>query len=248
MHQLALSMRLPDRASFESFLPGDNGAAVDTLRALAAGRRRDVVWLAGPAGSGKTHLLHAVVARCAQDAAAGYLPLAAPAPAAAAGAAPLAGVATLAPEVLEGWQGVRCLCLDDVPALFGDAAWERALFRLHREAEEQGISLVLSGSESPALVRPQLRDLASRLGASTVCVLQPLDEAQQREALRLRAHLRGLQLPDETLQYLQRHMPRDMRSLYRLLDTLDEAALQAQRRLTVPFIRAVLERSPPAAR
>ena len=31
-----------------------------------------------------------------------------------------------------------------------------------------------------------------------------------------------------------------MRTLYQLLDTLDEAALTAQRRLTVPFIRDVL--------
>jgi DnaA family protein len=33
---------------------------------------------------------------------------------------------------------------------------------------------------------------------------------------------------------------RDMASLYRLLDRLDAAALQAKRRLTVPFVRGVL--------
>jgi chromosomal replication initiation ATPase DnaA len=31
-----------------------------------------------------------------------------------------------------------------------------------------------------------------------------------------------------------------MRALYEILDTLDEASLVAQRRLTVPFIRSVL--------
>ncbi|MGC8519703.1 MAG: HdaA/DnaA family protein, partial [Steroidobacteraceae bacterium] len=40
----------------------------------------------------------------------------------------------------------------------------------------------------------------------------------------------------------QRRFPRDMAQLYALLDTLDEAALAAQRRLTVPFIREVLAR------
>jgi len=35
-----------------------------------------------------------------------------------------------------------------------------------------------------------------------------------------------------------------MRRLYELLDTLDEAALAAQRRLTVPFIRDVLRSAP----
>jgi DnaA family protein len=58
--------------------------------------------------------------------------------------------------------------------------------------------------------------------------------------LQLRARLRGLELPEETWQWLQRRVPRDMRTLYELLDTLDEAALSAQRRLTVPFIREVL--------
>jgi len=52
--------------------------------------------------------------------------------------------------------------------------------------------------------------------------------------------LRGLELPDETWHWLRRRFPRDMRTLYQLLDTLDEAALAAQRRLTVPFIREVL--------
>jgi DnaA family protein len=52
--------------------------------------------------------------------------------------------------------------------------------------------------------------------------------------------LRGLELPQETARWLQRRFPRDMHSLYGLLDTLDEAAIVAQRRLTVPFIRSVL--------
>jgi DnaA family protein len=40
---------------------------------------------------------------------------------------------------------------------------------------------------------------------------------------------------------MRKRFPRDMRTLYQLLDALDEAALTAQRRLTVPFIREVLK-------
>jgi DnaA family protein len=60
--------------------------------------------------------------------------------------------------------------------------------------------------------------------------------------MRLRAQQRGLELPAETLDYLMKRMPRDLRSLFELLDELDEASLVAQRRLTVPFIRDALER------
>jgi DnaA family protein len=86
-----------------------------------------------------------------------------------------------------------------------------------------------------------LPDLSSRFAASAVFQLRALDECEQREALRLRAHLRGFELPEETARYMQRRFPRDMRTLYNLLDTLDAAALVAQRRLTVPFIRSVLQ-------
>jgi len=39
-------------------------------------------------------------------------------------------------------------------------------------------------------------------------------------------------------------LPRDMASLYDWLDLLDIASLAAKRRLTVPFVREVLARSP----
>jgi len=61
--------------------------------------------------------------------------------------------------------------------------------------------------------------------------------------LKLRARHRGLELPEETAQYLLRRLPRDMATLYDWLDLLDVAALAAKRRLTVPFVREVLARS-----
>ena len=71
--------------------------------------------------------------------------------------------------------------------------------------------------------------------------VRELDEEGRAEALRLRAAQRGLQLPPETLDYLLKRMPRDLRSLFEILDELDEASLVAQRRLTIPFIRDALE-------
>ena len=77
--------------------------------------------------------------------------------------------------------------------------------------------------------------------ASAIYQLRALDESEQQEALQHRARIRGFELPDETARWLQRRFPRDMHTLYELLDTLDEAALVAQRKLTVPFIRSVLK-------
>jgi DnaA-homolog protein len=226
MRQIPLGVRLPDRALFASFLPARNSEALEHARRLAQAQEGGLTWLCGPRGSGKTHLLQAICAAAAERMRAGYVPL--------------AQIANLGVGVLEGLRQLECLCLDDVDCVAGGAAWERAIFALLRELEECGGRLILAAQAPPALVSWALADLGSRCAAGTVLQLRLLDEEERHAALQLRAHLRGLELPDETWQWLQRRFPRDMRTLYELLDTLDEAALAAQRRLTVPFIREVL--------
>ena len=228
MQQLPLGVRLADRAVFESFLPARNGEALAHARRVAAGEP-GLTWFCGPRGAGKTHLLQAMCAAAGEGRRAGYLPL--------------GELERLGVEVLGGLPQLECLALDDLDAVLGRIEWERSLFTLVREAAERGMALVLAAQSPPALIEWALADLGSRCAAAAVFELRALDEAEQQAALRLRARLRGLELPDDTLRWLQRRFPRDMRRLYELLDTLDEAALAAQRRLTVPFIREVLARS-----
>jgi DnaA-homolog protein len=227
MRQLPLGVRLQDRAVFASFLAGRNLQALEHVRALSSGAAGGVAWLAGPVGAGKTHLLQAACAAAGATRRAGYFPL--------------AELGALGSGVLDGLRDIECLCLDDVDTVAGTAEWERALFGLFCAIEERGGRLIAAAAAPPALLTWALPDLASRFAASAVFQLRVLDEAEQREALKLRAQVRGLDLPEETARYLQRRFPRDMRTLYELLDTLDEAAIIAQRRLTVPFIRSVLQ-------
>lgn len=226
MRQIPLSLRLPDRAVFASFLPARNAEALEHARRLASAQVSGLAWLCGPGGSGKTHLLQAICAAASERMRAGYLPL--------------AEVAQLGVGVLDGMPQLECLCLDDIDQVAGRADWERAIFGLLRELEDSGGRLIASAQAPPALVNWTLADLGSRCTAGAVFQLRVLDESEQQAALQLRARLRGFELPAETSQWLQRRFPRDMRRLYELLDTLDEAALAAQRRLTIPFIREVL--------
>jgi DnaA family protein len=230
MRQLPLGVRLADRALFESFLPGPNAEALAHTRAVAHGEAHGATWVCGPPGAGKSHLLQAICAAAGARGRAGYLPL--------------AQVAPLGAGMLDGLAQLGCVCVDDLERVVGESEWERALFALLREIEEAGGALVVAAREPPALLTWSLPDLGSRFAAGAVLALRSLDEAEQHAALELRARLRGLELPAETWQWLRRRYPRDMRRLYELLDTLDEAALAAQRRLTVPFIRDVLRSAP----
>jgi DnaA family protein len=221
-----LGVRFADRAVFASFLPAHNAEALQHVERVARGAAAGLTWVCGPAGSGKSHLMQAACAAASEHSRAGYVPL--------------AQVAPLGVGVLEGLPQMQCLCLDDVDRVAGQLEWERGIFALLRELEEGGNRLIVAAQAPPALLEWALADLGSRCAAGAVFQLRPLDEQQQHAALALRARLRGLELPDETWHWLRKRFPRDMRTLYQLLDTLDEAALAAQRRLTVPFIREVL--------
>lgn len=225
MSQLALPLKLQDHAVFESFLADGNEAAVATLREVASGSRREGAWLWGALATGKSHLLQAVCDSAGDRAM--YLPL--------------ASLEATTHEMLDGLEERSILCIDDVDRVAGRADWERALFNLYNALDERQHALVLGSTASPRDVPFELPDLLSRLRRLPAFRLNTLDDDARAAALALRAHHRGLELPDETARYLLKRSRRDMQSLYVLLDTLDTAALSQQRRLTVPFVRSVLE-------
>ena len=236
VQQLLLGVRIPDRAVFESFLPARNLQAVEHAARVASGDITAVTWVCGPTGAGKTHLLQAICAR------AGEVGGGLAATAARIGYFPLGQLASLGMGVLDGLTALECICVDDVDRVVGQLEWERALFGVLREAQEKEGRVVVAARSPPALLPWKLPDVGSRFAAAAIFQLRELDEREQQEAMQLRARLRGFDLPDDTSRWLQRRFPRDMRTMYGLLDTLDEAALVAQRRrLTIPFIRSVLK-------
>ena len=229
MRQLPLGVQLGVSLRFDTYVPGRNAAAVEALRRLAGGAIGAPVWIYGTRGSGRSHLLQAV---CAEAGEAGR----------ATAYLPLAQVRADGPALLDGFERLDLVALDDLDVVAGDEPWELALFTLHNGLAEQGGRLAMAAAGSPAATPIRLPDLASRLAASEVHRLEPLAESDQPAALRRRAERRGLELPEETLGFLTRRAPRDFATLCRMLDALDAEALAAKRRLTVPFVRDWLAR------
>lgn len=227
MNQLALPLRLADHAVFDSFLSRGNEALVGTLQDIATSHAMPGCWISGPKASGKTHLLQAACDRAGDRSV--YIPLGL-----------LAGADT---ALLDGLASRTLVCLDDIEAVCGDPGWERALFTLCNQILEANGRLVIASTGTSRAAGIELPDLQSRLARLPTFRLKPLEEADRGRALQLRARHRGLDLPDDTARYLLTRSRRDMISLYGLLDRLDAEALRAQRRLTIPFVRDILEQA-----
>lgn len=230
--QLPLVLPWPAHQRFESFLPGANGTGLEILRRAVAADDAGRVFLSGPGGSGKTHLL---IAACAEANALGrtaqYLD-----------AATIAGPAAAA---IRQFGGGDLLAIDDVDLLAGNPDVEHAMFDLHNRCVAEGTTLLFAATDPPASLPVGLPDLASRLAAFTQWQLRPLDEATRRKALRERAASRGIELDDAVLDWLFTRRARDLGALTELLDHIDLAALAARRRVTVPFLRQLLEDAGP---
>lgn len=225
--QLALQMWLRNGNTFDHYVCGDNQQLVSLLQETVNDARFVLMW--GGEGVGKTHLLQAL---CHQSMARGeasvYLPL--------------TERDQLAPEMLEGLESLSLVAIDDVDAIAGDAAWERALFNLYNAVRETPNSrLVLSANVPFASLDIKLPDLKSRLGWGLVFQVQALSDEQKIAALMQRAQLRGFDFPEEIGRYLLRHCRRDMAGLFEVLEQLDHASLAVQRKLTIPFVKQVID-------
>lgn len=227
--QLALGLKLRDASAFGNFLVAGNREPWERARTGATRRGatpHDWLFLWGEAGTGKTHLLEAA---CHAAASAGGTPM----------YVALRARTELAPSLLDDIERNALVCLDDVDAVAGDAAWERALFALYERMRTTGGMLMVAARVNPASLGFALRDLATRLAAGLVYQLQPLTDEDKIAALQRRAERRGFELGSEVARYLLARYPRDTHSLFALLDRLDAATLAAQRRLTVPFLRSL---------
>ena len=226
MKQLALDIGLSTRPTLDSFFSGPNEDAVSHLRLWTSGGTRAPVptYLWGEAGSGKTHLLQAVhQALSEQGLAVGWLDSHTFNP----------------PEFRDDWAAVL---MDDVHLYNTEQQHTAFNWFVNALTPRTGAPrwVLAAGHLPPADL--QLRDdLRTRLGWGHVYGLKVLDEPERRAVLRQAADARGLFLSDEVMSDMLNRFSRDLGSLMQLLDHLDHYALQTQRALTIPLVRAMLE-------
>ena len=225
-HQLSLAVQLRDDATLENFLPLPK--AQPLLNALRAQMQPDgeaVIYVYGPQGVGKSHLLQA---SChLEEAQTVYLPLAHLRQYPAA-------------DVLQGVEQQDRVCLDDIHTVVGDPDWELALFNFYNSARQRGCRLVVAADAAPRGLAVKLPDLRSRLSWGIVYQLMEGDDEEKAAILQFRAMRRGLTLTPAVANFIVGRAPRGMQQLLGVLDQLDHTSLSQQRGLSIPFVKQTL--------
>jgi len=221
--QLALDLHLRDEFNFNSYLSSSNEQLVAALSTLRADYP---LYFWGETGSGKTHLLHAVLNQQVSQSKAVAL-------------ISLDHFDRPDSKICEGLEQCDLVCIDAINAVDGDMVWQQALFHLLNRAKENNTTMVISGHCSPQHLEV-FADLQSRLAASLIFEQNTLNDDEKTSALQQRSKMRGLSLSDEVANYLVSRAKRDTHSLFGLLDKLDKHSMVKQRGLTVPLVKEVL--------
>lgn len=227
MRQLPLALHQVEPPSLENFVAGRNTECVALLTSLRAGVREPrFIYLWGPAGAGRSHLLAALVPP-------GHLVRASAAWAESSGAEPSAAEAIAA---LPGDIAGELYLIDDCDAL--DAPGQQALFALYNrvQASQAPVTLVTTGLQPPLFTEVR-EDLRSRFGWGLVFRLQLLSDEDKARALATHANRRGVELAADIVPWLLNHQNRDIRHLIALLDAFDRHAFEQKRALTLPLLR-----------
>jgi DnaA family protein len=222
--QLLLEITPAQSPSLDNTVVGANAAAIDAAKCLSPGR---ALYLWGPPGCGRSHLLHAMI----KDKQAHFYN-------AETTSDHVMALATLPAEQI----GAEIVVVDDIQEMTVDQqAAVFALYNRWRElaATDHAFGLVVTGDRAPMMMSLR-EDLRTRLGWDLVFRLEPLTDLEKLEALTAYALRCGLPLAEEVLDWMLTHYTRDIRQLFALVDALDRYSLSKHRTVTVPLVRQML--------
>ena len=216
MRQLILDLLPASPPSLDNFVTGGNAETMTTFTGWLAGERADTSFcLWGETGCGRSHLLQAST---------------------------FSYVDASRDPALVNAPASDELAVDHVDAL--NEAGQIALFNHFNRLKMSGGRLLTTASQPPAHLKLR-EDLRTRLGSGLIYRLHPLSESEKAEALAAQAKERALKLSPESIDYLLRHAPRDMRTLSAFIVALDRYTLEHKRAVTLPLLRELLTETLP---
>lgn len=216
-----LNFDLPVRAALgreDFFVSPANGLALELVDSWPNWSGGKLV-ISGPAGSGKTHLVHV----WANISGANII-----------SAADLteADVPDLARAPV---------AVEDVHLIAGHADAQTALFHLHNLTLAEGNTLLLTAIGAPPQWGLTLPDLLSRMQGTTVAVMDDPDDMLLMAVTAKLFGDRQLTPSPDTMAYLIKHMDRSFAGAALLVQALDSLSLSQKRPITRALAKQVLE-------
>ncbi len=230
LKQIPLQFGKFQQIEFETFLTETKTELLELIRKIASGEETQHLYLWGATATGKSHLLQAACKLAGQaQRQVAYIPL--------------EQILEFKPEMLHDLGMLNLVCVDSLECVSESIEWQQTLVWLYNELRDNGHSMIIAGNASPANIDLSIEDLRSRLNWGLVFQLDIPSDEQKIVILKQLAKKSGFEFPDEVAQYLIQRVERDLHSLVKILNRIDEYSLAEKRKITVPLVRKMLESS-----
>ncbi len=209
--------------SFDNFICCDgNKAAFDFARKISdPSDPETVLYLYGPPGSGKTHLLRAISGITIP-----YISLRNP----------------VRPELLISlYADAAGMVLDDLNDMPDDADMRGAVWQLFNDFHHSGGIIAMAGSVAPRDLVMLDDHLISRLLWGLVARMDTSDDASRRMIIKKVADDHQIRIADDVIDYMLANTSRETGALILFFHRLFRCAMEEKRRITIPLAREVRE-------
>lgn len=133
------------------------------------------------------------------------------------------------------------IVVEDIEGL--PQAAEEALFHLHNHLKAQRMPLLMTARTPPMQWTIALPDLASRMQATAIATIDEPDDALLQALLMKLFADRQLRPQPAVISYLAARIERSYSAASACVAMLDASAMADKRPISVPFVRAILDKS-----
>ena len=205
---------LNPRYTFEAFVTGrSNRLAEGGAHAVAQapGEVYNPLFLYGPPGIGKTHLMHAIGHEIAAQRGAEHVCYVSGE--AFTTAFVKASRENKMEEFRRRWRNVDVFLLDDIQFIAGKDKTNEEFFHTFNALYQTGKQIVISSDRSPRELKMMDERLRSRFESGLIADIAPPDLETRLAILQKKAELERMRIPDDVLMYMARLVQSNIRTL-----------------------------------
>ena len=141
------------------------------------------------------------------------------------------------------YQSIDVLIIDDVQEFAGKTQTQNTFFYIFNHLHQNGKQLVMTSDRSPAVLQGMEERLLTRFKWGLVAELNKPDTELRRNILRSKVHCDGLVIPEEVIDYIAENVEESVRELEGIINSLLAQSILFKRDIDMSLAQHIVKKA-----